>query len=182
MRTTDDLAGAPQLFLVERPHKQSRSRHSAHGPECRDRLYLWGRGIRKSRGEPTMHCRRAPSTPTLLVKIFGRARVGFSTASGAVVMGEVGCVPLGRWQHTRTRRTSVGRCAIEREARMVFRICNAFEHGRNATDLTPALTDSASQSLGADIVDDKAAQREHAREVCQRRPAPCQPSPPSPEE
>jgi hypothetical protein len=36
----------------------------------------------------------------LLVKMFGRARVGFAAAGGAVVMGEVGCVPLGRWQRT----------------------------------------------------------------------------------
>ena len=135
MRTRSSIAGAPRLFLVERPHKQSRSRHSAHGPECRDRLYLWGRGIRKSRGDATVHCRRAPSTPTLLVKIFGRARVGFSTASGAVVMGEVGCVPLGRWQHTRRVAHASDECAIEREARIVFRICNANERGRNATDL-----------------------------------------------
>ena len=70
----------------------------------------------------------------LLVKIFGRARVGFSTASGAVVMGEVGCVPLGRWQHTRRVAHASDECAIEREARIVFAICNAFVRGRNATD------------------------------------------------
>ena len=134
MRTTNHLAGAPQLFLVERPHKQSRSRHSAHGPECRDRLYLWGRGIRKSRGEPASSLSPCAVHANLLVKIFGRARVGFSTASGAVVMGEVGCVPLGRWQHTRRVAHASDECAIEREARIVFPICNAFEHGRNATD------------------------------------------------
>ena len=81
-----------------------------------------------------MHCRRAPSTPTLLVKIFGRARVGFSTASGAVVMGEVGCVPLGRWQHTRRVAHASDERAIEREARIVFPICNVFDRGRSGTD------------------------------------------------
>ena len=38
----------------------------------------------------------------------------------------------------------------------------------------PALTDSASQFLGADIVDDVATQRDLAREVCER---PVSPSP-----
>ena len=38
----------------------------------------------------------------------------------------------------------------------------------------PALTDSASQFLGADIIDDVATQRELAREVCER---PVSPSP-----
>ena len=38
----------------------------------------------------------------------------------------------------------------------------------------PALTDSASQSLGADMIDDVATQRELAREVCER---PVSPSP-----
>jgi len=58
----------------------------------------------------------------LLVKIFGRARVGFSTASGAVVMGEVGCVPLGRWQRTRRIAHASDECAIEERARIVFPI------------------------------------------------------------
>ena len=65
----------------------------------------------------------------LLVKIFGRARVGLAPASSAVVMGEVGCVPLGRWQHTRRVAHASDECAIEREARIVFRICNVFVRG-----------------------------------------------------
>ena len=60
----------------------------------------------------------------LLLKIFGRARDGLAPASSAVVMGEVGCVPLGRWQHTRRVAHASDECAIEREARIVFRICN----------------------------------------------------------
>ena len=68
----------------------------------------------------------------LLVKMFGRARVGSATASGAVVdvVGEVGCVPLGRWQRTRRIAHASDECAIEERARVVFRKCNAFDHGR----------------------------------------------------
>ena len=72
----------------------------------------------------------------LLLKIFGRARVGLAPASSAVVMGEVGCVPLGRWQRTRRIAHASDECAIEERARIVFRICNAFEHGRNVEPTT----------------------------------------------
>ena len=66
----------------------------------------------------------------LLVRNFGRARVEFSTASSAVVMGEVGCVPLGRWQRTRRIAHASDECAIEERARIVLRICNVFDHGK----------------------------------------------------
>jgi hypothetical protein len=70
----------------------------------------------------------------LLMKMFGRARVGFAATSGAVVMGEVGCVPLGRWQRTRRVAHASDECAIEQKARIVFPKCNAFDRGRNVTD------------------------------------------------
>ena len=73
----------------------------------------------------------------LLVRNFGRARVEFSTASSAVVMGEVCCVPLGRWQRTRRIAHASDECAIEERARIVFRICNAFVRGRNRNSVQP---------------------------------------------
>ena len=62
----------------------------------------------------------------LLVKMFGCVRVGSATESDAVVMGKVGCVPLGRWQRTRRIDHASDECAIEERARIVFPKFNAI--------------------------------------------------------
>ena len=88
---------------------------------------------RSSGGAATVQLSPCDVHANLLVKIFGRVRVGFSTASGAVVMGEVGCVPLGRWQRTRRVAHASDECAIEQRARIVFPKCNAFVPTQNVS-------------------------------------------------
>ena len=63
MRTTDDLAGAPQHERLIAASPNSKGTLLDTSGVCLS-IYSWGHLIRKSRGAPASNCCRAPSTPT----------------------------------------------------------------------------------------------------------------------